>query len=63
TGTGPGAAAGQSAAGEQRWERVLVRVPRARGQQLAVALKAARGVLDARRSAPVRVILDPVALL
>ncbi|WP_239312704.1 primosomal protein N' [Frankia sp. Cj3] len=61
--TGAGAGAGQPAAGEQRWERVLVRVPRARGQQLAVALKAARGVLDARRSAPVRVILDPVALL
>ncbi|WP_322755822.1 primosomal protein N' [Frankia sp. Cas3] len=57
------AGAGQSAAGEERRERVLVRVPRARGQQLAVALKAARGVLDARRSAPVRVILDPITLL
>ncbi len=55
--------AGESGAGEERRERVLVRVPRADGQQLAVALKAARGVLDARRSAPVRVILDPITLL
>ncbi|WP_445548483.1 MULTISPECIES: hypothetical protein, partial [unclassified Frankia] len=47
----------------QRWERVLVRVPRAQGQQLAAALKAASGVLDARRSPPVRVVPDPITLL
>ncbi|WP_131787118.1 primosomal protein N' [Protofrankia symbiont of Coriaria ruscifolia] len=47
----------------QQWERVLVRVPRAQGQHLATAVKAARGVLDARRSAPVRVVLDPITLV
>ncbi len=49
--------------GPNQRERAIVRVGRADGQLLAVALKAAQGVLDARRSAPVRVMLDPVALL
>ncbi len=47
-------------AGEQ--ERVLVRVPRADGVQLAAALKAAAAVRSARKSEHVRVVLDPQSL-
>jgi len=44
-------------------ERLLVRVPRTQGRELAEALRAAHGVLDARRSAAgLRVQLDPLAL-
>ncbi len=60
---GGAGAAGRPEPAAQQWERILVRVPRAQGQHLAAALKAARGVLDARRSAPVRVVLDPSTLL
>jgi primosomal protein N' (replication factor Y) len=45
------------------WERLLVRVPRNQGGELADALRAARGVLDARRAgAGLRVQLDSDAL-
>jgi primosomal protein N' (replication factor Y) len=40
-------------------ERLLVRVPRERGAALAAALRAARGVLDARRAGRPRIQLDP----
>ncbi|WP_083401699.1 MULTISPECIES: primosomal protein N' [Pseudofrankia] len=44
-------------------ERLLVRVPRKQGGELAEALRAARGVLDARRAAAgLRVQLDPISL-
>jgi primosomal protein N' (replication factor Y) len=44
-------------------ERVLVRVSRAHGAELAVALKAAAASRSVRRSAePVRIVLDPVEL-
>ncbi|MBL7619736.1 primosomal protein N' [Frankia sp. AgB1.8] len=44
-------------------ERLLVRVPRKEGAELADALRAAHGVLDARRAAAgLRVQLDPVVL-
>jgi primosomal protein N' (replication factor Y) len=44
-------------------ERVLVRVPRGQGGELATALRAARGVLDARRAgAGLRVQLDPATV-
>ena len=42
-------------------ERVLIRVPREQGGELASVLRAARGVLDARRAAAgLRVQLDPL---
>lgn len=45
-------------------ERVLVRVPRSAGTELARALKAAAALRSARRSAdPVRIALDPIALV
>jgi primosomal protein N' (replication factor Y) len=40
-------------------ERVLLRVPRSAGQELAAAMKAASGVRSARKAEPVRVELDP----
>ena len=43
-------------------ERALVRVPRAQGQALAGALKAAAGVRSARKAEPVRIELDPLRL-
>jgi primosomal protein N' (replication factor Y) len=44
-------------------ERVLIRVPRASGADLAIALKAAAASRSARKSAePVRIVLDPVEL-
>ncbi len=44
-------------------ERVLVRVPRVRGQELASALKAAQATRSARKApGSVRVEMDPVAL-
>jgi primosomal protein N' (replication factor Y) len=49
--------------GEPEEERVLVRVPRVRGQELATALKAAQATRSARKAAgSVRVEMDPVAL-
>ena len=45
-------------------ERVLVRVPRASGAELAAALKAAQAVRSARKAPdPVRVQLDPLEVL
>jgi primosomal protein N' (replication factor Y) len=45
-------------------ERVLVRVPRARGAELARELKAAAAGRSARKSAePVRIQLDPHELI
>ena len=43
-------------------ERALVRVPRARGHELAAALKAAAAVRSARKAEPVRIELDPLRL-
>lgn len=43
-------------------ERLLLRVPRAEGQQLATALKAAQAVRSARKGEPVRVEVDPQTL-
>ncbi|HVT21142.1 MAG TPA: primosomal protein N' [Mycobacteriales bacterium] len=44
-------------------ERILVRVPRVRGQELATALKAAQATRSARKApGSVRVEMDPVAL-
>ncbi|HEX3706032.1 MAG TPA: primosomal protein N' [Mycobacteriales bacterium] len=49
--------------GEPDDERVLVRVPRVRGQELATALKAAQATRSARKAqGSVRVEMDPVAL-
>jgi primosomal protein N' (replication factor Y) (superfamily II helicase) len=47
-----------------RIERVLVRVPRAAGGELAAALKGAQAVRSARKAPdPVRVQLDPLEVL
>jgi primosomal protein N' (replication factor Y) len=43
-------------------ERVLLRVARARGLELAASLKAAQGIRSARKGEPVRVELDPQTL-
>jgi primosomal protein N' (replication factor Y) len=44
-------------------ERLLIRVPRDRGGELAAALRAAHGVLDARRAAAgLRIQLDPATV-
>jgi primosomal protein N' (replication factor Y) (superfamily II helicase) len=44
-------------------ERMLVRVPRALGADLAVALKAAAATRSARKAAdPIRIVLDPLEL-
>ena len=43
-------------------ERVLLRVARPQGQELAAALKAAQSVRSARKGEPVRVELDPQTL-
>ena len=43
-------------------ERLLLRVARARGLELAAGLKAAQSVRSARKGEPVRVELDPVVL-
>ena len=43
-------------------ERLLVRAPRARGKELAAALRAVSAVRSARKAEPVRVQLDPVSL-
>jgi primosomal protein N' (replication factor Y) len=43
-------------------ERLLLRVPRRHGLDLAAALKAAQGVRSARKGEPVRVELDPQTL-
>jgi primosomal protein N' (replication factor Y) len=49
--------------GEPDDERVLVRVPRVRGQELATALKAAQATRSARKApGSVRVEMDPVQL-
>jgi primosomal protein N' (replication factor Y) len=49
--------------GEPDDERILVRVPRVRGQELAAALKAAQATRSARKApGSVRVEIDPVAL-
>jgi primosomal protein N' (replication factor Y) len=44
-------------------ERAFLRVPRAEGAVLAVALRAAAGVRSARKAEPVRIELDPLDLL
>ncbi|MQY11878.1 putative primosomal protein N' [Streptomyces sp. RB5] len=47
-------------AGDEPWERVLLRVPRGTGAALAAALKAAQAARMVRReTAPVRVRIDP----
>jgi primosomal protein N' (replication factor Y) len=43
-------------------ERLLLRVPRAQGIELAASLKAAQAVRSARKGEPVRVDLDPQTL-
>ncbi|MEO6204939.1 MAG: primosome assembly protein PriA, partial [Mycobacteriales bacterium] len=43
-------------------ERILVRVPRADGGQLAAALKAGAATRSARKSEHVRIALDPQSL-
>ncbi|MCK9930412.1 primosomal protein N' [Frankia sp. Mgl5] len=43
-------------------ERLIIRVRREQGADLAAALRAARGVLDARRAGRVRVQLDPLTI-
>jgi primosomal protein N' (replication factor Y) len=43
-------------------ERLLLRVPRPQGLDLAVVLKAAQAVRSARKGEPVRVELDPHTL-
>jgi primosomal protein N' (replication factor Y) len=43
-------------------ERLLLRVPRARGLELAASLKAAQATRSARKGEPVRVELDPQTL-
>lgn len=49
--------------GEPDEERILVRVPRVRGQELAAALKAAQAMRSARKAqGSVRVEMDPVLL-
>lgn len=54
------AARGES---EQPLERLLIRVPVARGRELAAALHAAAGVRSARKAGdPVRVVIDPIAV-
>ena len=55
-----GEALGPVPAGEV--DRALLRVPRARGAELATALKAAAGIRSARKAEPVRVELDPRVL-
>nr|WP_230204862.1 primosomal protein N' [Parafrankia elaeagni] len=47
---------------EQEPERLIIRVRRQQGAELAHALRAARGALDARRAGRVRVQLDPLAI-
>jgi primosomal protein N' (replication factor Y) len=44
---------------DESTERLLLRAPRARGAELAAALKAAAGVRSARKADPVRIELDP----
>jgi primosomal protein N' (replication factor Y) (superfamily II helicase) len=47
----------------QEWERMLIRVPRKHGRELAAALHAAAGVRSARKAAStVRIQLDPQEL-
>ena len=46
----------------QAEERLLLRVPRPRGAELAAALKAAQAVRSARKGEPLRVELDPQLL-
>jgi primosomal protein N' (replication factor Y) len=49
--------------GEPEDERVLIRVPRVRGQELATSLKAAQATRSARKApGSVRVEIDPIAL-
>ncbi|ONH29231.1 preprotein translocase subunit SecA [Pseudofrankia asymbiotica] len=58
-----GSATGGGDGADEARERLLVRVPRKQGGELADALRAARGVLDARRAAAgLRVQLDPLSL-
>ena len=60
---GPASASAGAAAEAGPRERLLLRVPRKQGGELAEALRAARGVLDARRAAAgLRVQLDPFSL-
>lgn len=47
---------------DESTERLLLRAPRARGGELAAALKAAAGVRSARKAEPVRIELDPRVL-
>ena len=44
-------------------ERVLVRVPRAAGRELAAALAALQATRSARKADPVRVQVDPLELV
>jgi len=60
-GGGPAGGSPADDAGER--ERMLVRVPRAQGGELARALAVARGVHSARKGEPVRVQLDPLSPL
>jgi primosomal protein N' (replication factor Y) len=56
---GPVEVAGQ----DPEVERMLVRVPRVSGQQLAVSLKAAQAIRSARKAKePAKVELDPIQL-
>ncbi|MCU1674887.1 MAG: primosome assembly protein PriA, partial [Frankiales bacterium] len=48
--------------GKDGGERLLLRVPRSRGLELAEALKVAQAVRSARKGEPVRVELDPQLL-
>ncbi|MDT7549093.1 MAG: hypothetical protein QOE84_1487 [Actinomycetota bacterium] len=49
--------------GKDGEERLLLRVPRAQGIELATSLKAAQAVRSARKGEPVRVDLDPQSLI
>ncbi|WP_419993397.1 primosomal protein N' [Streptomyces boninensis] len=60
TAAGPGGPGGAAAAGEDGWERVLLRVPPGRGAALAAAVKTAVAARMAKGDqAPVRVRVDP----
>ncbi|WP_018503036.1 primosomal protein N' [Parafrankia discariae] len=59
---GPGAGPGTGPGPGEESERLIIRVRREQGADLAAALRAARGVLDARRAGRVRVQLDPLMI-
>jgi primosomal protein N' (replication factor Y) len=57
-------AGGGAASGTDELERLLIRVPRSAGSELAAALKAAAALRSARRAAePLRIVLDPLELV